>query len=300
MSILNNTTSLQALLAKANLLSDAESVRPSEYPSLSNSILNNTARLRYLLEQATGLPVGEGGEQTKAAGLYEADGVMLASWDELVNNGLDVTKDYTSGSSFSDSSSMFNIINNVDIYSNPNYTGGYFEIVIPEGVTSIGDYAFYMIDLLVSVVIPNTVESIGDHAFEDSYLMSVSMGNSVKSIGDFAFSDLTLPSITLPDGLTSIGMNAFKGCYKLTSITIPNSVTSIGDYAFSGCGNLSSVYFEHTATPTFSNGCFYTSSGSSCTFYFRNITVANAFTGGTSSTSHYHTKYGTKSTNYNW
>lgn len=61
MSILDNTTSLGVLLQKANALSNADSVRPSEYPSLSNSILNNTTRLRYLLEQATGLPTGGGG-----------------------------------------------------------------------------------------------------------------------------------------------------------------------------------------------------------------------------------------------
>ena len=88
------------------------------------------------------------------------------------------------------------------------------ELVIPEGVTSIGDYAFTGCTSLMRVTIPSSVISIGSSAF-----------NGCSS----------LISITIPDSVTSIGSSAFKGCSSLISITIPNRVTSIGYDAFDGC-----------------------------------------------------------------
>ena len=87
------------------------------------------------------------------------------------------------------------------------------DLVIPNGVTSIGDHAFYDCSSLTSVTIPNSVTSIGSGAF-------------------FKCSKLT--SVTIPNSVTSIGNGAFYGCSGLTSITIPNSVTSIGSWAFDG------------------------------------------------------------------
>ena len=95
-------------------------------------------------------------------------------------------------------------------------------VVIPQGVTSIGDYAFYYYDGLTSITIPDSVTSIGAWAF-------------------YYCSGLT--SVTIPDSVTSIGWYAFEGCSGLTSVTIPDSVMSIGWDAFSGCSNLKSVIF---------------------------------------------------------
>ena len=83
-------------------------------------------------------------------------------------------------------------------------------------------------------VIPNSVTSIGDFAFGGcTSLTSVTIPDSVTSIGYDAFSGCTgLTSITIPDSITSIGAGAFEGCTSLTSITIPDSVTSIGAGAF--------------------------------------------------------------------
>ena len=95
-------------------------------------------------------------------------------------------------------------------------------LIIPNSVTSIGDYAFYYCRSLTSVTIPDSVTSIGEFAF-------------------FGCSSLT--SITIPDSVTSIGSYAFCDCSSLTSVTIPDSVTSVGGEAFSNCH--SSLYTEY-------------------------------------------------------
>ncbi len=116
-------------------------------------------------------------------------------------------------------------------------------VIISDGVTSIGDYAFRYCSSLTSVTIGNSVTSIGDYAFYGcSSLTSVTIPNSVTSIGEWAFNDCSsLTSVTIPNSVTSIGNYAFSGCSGLTSVTIGNSVTSIGEQAFYGCSSLTSV-----------------------------------------------------------
>ncbi len=99
------------------------------------------------------------------------------------------------------------------------------DLVIPNGVTSIGDYAFLGCSGLTSVTIPNSVTSIGDYAF---------------------YHCTGLTSVTIPNSVTSIGDYAFYRCTGLTSITIPNSVTSIGKYALENCKGLTSIRFNGT------------------------------------------------------
>ena len=86
-------------------------------------------------------------------------------------------------------------------------------------------------------IIPNSVTSIGDWAFSGcSSLTSITIPNSVTSIGYRAFAGCnSLTSITIPNSVTSIGNSAFERCSSLTSITIPNSVTNIGEEAFRYC-----------------------------------------------------------------
>ena len=117
------------------------------------------------------------------------------------------------------------------------------DLVLPEGMTSVGRYAFYGCSSLSSITIPDGVTSIGEYAFSGcSSLSSITIPDGVTSIGNYAFRDCSsLSSITIPDGVTSIGYSAFSYCSSLSSITIPDGVTSIGNSAFYGCSSLSSI-----------------------------------------------------------
>ena len=113
------------------------------------------------------------------------------------------------------------------------------EVTIPEGVTSIGDYAFYHVCGLASVSLPGTLTSIGKWAF--GY--------------DGVCYESELTSITLPYGLQSIGVGAFVYA-ALESVVIPPTVTELGAGAFQGCGSLSSVTFEGDAPTIFDDDGF--------------------------------------------
>ena len=110
------------------------------------------------------------------------------------------------------------------------------DLIIPNGVTSIGNFAFCYCYSLVSVTIPNSVTNIGHWAFRDCVgLTTINIPNSVTSIGYYAFSGCTgLTSVTIPNSVMSVENYAFQYCSGLTSVTIGNSVTSIGISAFDG------------------------------------------------------------------
>ena len=134
-------------------------------------------------------------------------------------------------------------------------------IVLPEGIESINEYAFFFCPNLTDIVIPDSVKTIGKQAFNRSGLTSIKFGSGLESIGRFAFQACYLTKITVPgnvktiihgafdacvnleeavleEGVQTIGEVAFASCEKLATVTIPKSVTSIGDSAFSfGSGN---------------------------------------------------------------
>lgn len=130
------------------------------------------------------------------------------------------------------------------------YNGNDTEVVIPDGVTSIGDYAFYDCSNLSSIVIPDSVTSIEPYTFEEcSSLSSVVIPDNVTSIGGCAFNKCSgLNSIVLPDNITSIDYCAFEKCSNLSSIRIPDSVTSIGNSTFNKCSSLTSITIPESVT----------------------------------------------------
>ena len=128
-----------------------------------------------------------------------------------------------------------------------NYCSSIKSIVIENGVTHIGDYAFYQCsdESLTSVSIPASVTSIGKNAFNNcKFLESITIPANVKSISEYAFYSCQKLTTVIFDGtptLATIGKYAFRDCLYLESITIPASVTSIGDEAFMCCSELMSV-----------------------------------------------------------
>ena len=133
--------------------------------------------------------------------------------------------------------------------------------VIPESVTSIGDYAFRGCSSLTAINIPESVTSIGKSAFSDcENLTAITLPESVTSIGRFAFSDCSsLTTITIPEDskLTSIGERAFYYCYSLTAITLPKSVDYILDNAFTNCPELTDVYCYAEEVPSTKSNAFF-------------------------------------------
>lgn len=160
---------------------------------------------------------------------------------------------------------------------------GLKNVIIPNSVIYIGEYAFVCCDSLTEVTIPNSVTSIEMCAFSRcTSLNNITIPNSVINIGAFAFSDCTnlrsvdisnnitnisngtfsrcenLTKVTIPDNVISIGDSVFKDCTGLEKVEIPNSVKSIGNSAFYNCPNLANIAIPNSVTDigdyTF-NGC---------------------------------------------
>lgn len=112
------------------------------------------------------------------------------------------------------------------------------ELVLPDGLSSIGDYAFQNCWALEEVRVPEGVTRIGRYAFSDcSSLCRLVLPTGLEAIEDNSFySCWSLTSMELPEGLIELGHSAFSLCYGLSSIGFPESLRVIGPFAFYGCG----------------------------------------------------------------
>ena len=120
-----------------------------------------------------------------------------------------------------------------------------YEVVIEEGVTTIGDWTFNGCGNLKCVTIADSVVSIGWSAFNGCYdLLNVKFGSGLVTIGDLAFYGcMELENIVIPDTVQTISKAAFYQCIKLRKVYIPDSVMTIGDWVFDCCDNLHEVYY---------------------------------------------------------
>ena len=124
--------------------------------------------------------------------------------------------------------------------------------------TTIGNYALEVCLNLTDVIIPNGVETIGISVlYGCTALTSVTIPNSVTTIESGSFQSCSgLTSVTIPDSVTTIGNGSFQSCSGLTSVIIPRNVTSIGSQAFQSCGNLQTITSLAMTAPSITSVTF--------------------------------------------
>ena len=116
-------------------------------------------------------------------------------------------------------------------------------IVIEEGITTIGDYAFYGMTDSTEITIPEGVKTIGAYAFKNSTkIANVKLPGTLTKLGESAFYGCTsLKTIAIPEGLYTIWGYTFKNCTSLTEVTLPKSLIKIDEAAFYGCTSLKAI-----------------------------------------------------------
>lgn len=123
------------------------------------------------------------------------------------------------------------------------YNGRKRNVVIPEGVTAIGSYAFCYCNTLKTVTVPKGVVRIEESAFEDcDTLIGITLPEGIEYIGDHAFRwCYQLEAIRLPESLTVLGKYAFYECRLLDRIEIPSGIKVLGEHLFDSCRRLEEV-----------------------------------------------------------
>ena len=189
-----------------------------------------------------------------------------------------------------------------------SYQHFFNSVVIENGVTNIGEWAFLYSTELTNVTIPNSLTTIGEGAFQYcSTLSSITIPSSVTTIDHAAFTSSGLTSVTIPSSVTSLGLYVFGACNRLTSIDVENSnpnycsvdgilfnkdqttivqypagkpattysiptfVHTVGIGAFLGCDNLTTVIIP-TNVSTIENDAFQGCNG------LTSITIPNSVT----------------------
>ena len=130
------------------------------------------------------------------------------------------------------------------------------DIVILDGVTSIGKTAFSGMTEVEIVLLPNSVKTIGDYAFKSMGTGYIAFSEGLTTIGKSAFEGVqSMEVVDLPDSVTTIGSRAFANCDSLFGVYLPESLTSLGSQAFLGCDALEMVVFFGKA-PEIGTNCF--------------------------------------------
>lgn len=177
-----------------------------------------------------------------------------------------------------------NPLYNADLYVNGEKIT---KLIIPEGVTSIGDRAFVNCLSITNVVIPKSLNHIGKDAFNFCNILNVYVENLESWCKLIFDNDSSNPlcnaslcvngekirSLIIPEGVTSICDRAFKNCISIESVTIPESVSVIGSDAFSNCNNLRDVYCKSPIPPVLNDVSSFTSYHSSLYIYWTNFYV---------------------------
>ena len=219
--------------------------------ALSSAIVMAAATLTYFPNdtlQNIRLEISASAETTTEPQVWIEDNLTwtLDADGTLTISGTGAMKDYNAADNLSPA------------YMNSNVK----KVVIEDGVTSIGELAFFKCSSLTNITIPDSVTCIAYAAFHGcSSLSSITIPNSVTSIGIYAFvvcSSLT--SITIPDGVTSIGYGAFSNCSSLKTISL-SCKSSLKKSDFGEQADLVSYTNQHLLTKTAAKAATCTESG---------------------------------------
>lgn len=225
------------------------------------------------------------------AGVFsECDNLQFNKFENAYYLGNDNNPFYVLVKCANDSITSCHIIESAKIISGAAFSGAksLSSIVIPNGISTIGEYAFDKCSGISEITIPKNIKSIGIYAFRDcvglktvnwlaencsdcignaplfsgcSSLKTAVIGEGVKHIPAKLFSYCRkITSITIAEGVKSIGDQAFDYCEKITNITIPDSVEEIGVEAFADCSGLKNITIPRNIT-RISSGAFYNCSG---------------------------------------
>lgn len=139
---------------------------------------------------------------------------------------------------------------------------GIKSVTIAEGVTTIGENAFWQCENLVSVSIPDSVVNMESQVFNGcKKLTTVNIPDGITEIGEYMFADCeSLVKITIPDSVTKIAPDAFNECTSLESVTLPDSLQSIGESAFYCCTTLTEIHLPESLK-TIGDHAFYECTG---------------------------------------
>ena len=116
------------------------------------------------------------------------------------------------------------------------------------GTTKIDSYAFEGIDSFTEVIIPEGVTEIGEYAFAETTVKKITLPESLTKIGDYAFYMSTLEEIVIPSGVKEIGYSSFDRCMNLEKVTLNNGLEKIGERSFMLCSMLSDIEIPDTVT----------------------------------------------------
>ena len=247
-------------------------------PAGLKAIGNNAFRGCFALRNEVTIPAG-----VQTIGSYAFSGCRNAKFNPALPETLTAIGDYA----FQNCANLYA----VTLPASLQTIGGYAfyassiqKIVLPEGLFSLGDGAFWFCKALETadfvnsmdiisipsnafngcsglrkVYLPFFVEEIGDYAFSGcKSLKSLNFFEceEITKIGEFAFRGCrSLKSLDLfkCEYLTTIGSRAFSGCTSLKSLNLPKSLETIGEYAFSGCQAISVISSPSLVPPTIAN-----------------------------------------------
>ena len=244
-------------------------------PAGLKAIGNNAFRGCFALRNEVTIPAG-----VQTIGSYAFSGCRNAKFNPALPETLTAIGDYA----FQNCANLYAVtlpasLQTIGEYA--FYASSIQEIVLPEGLFSLGDGAFWFCKALETadfvnsmdiisipsnafngcsglrkVYLPFFVEEIGDYAFSGcKSLKSLNFFEceEITKIGEFAFRGCrSLKSLDLfkCENLTTIGSRAFSGCTSLKSLNLPKSLETIGEYAFSGCQAISVISSPSLVPPT--------------------------------------------------